>query len=137
MLANLSVANRRSRSLHFITWMLAMAVSLTLFFVVTSASAQDQSQTQNPPQTDENAKPKQDAPPEAGGPGGDIGPYATPNKVEGLPDYSIHVNAPLVNVDVLVTTKSGQFVPGLKKDNFRLFEDGAPQTISSFNVSKA
>jgi len=79
-----------------------MAVSLTLFFVVTSASAQDQSQTQNPPQTDENAKPKQDAPPEAGGPGGDIGPYAipkknaeepppppppptTPNKVEGLP----------------------------------------------------
>jgi VWFA-related protein len=153
MLANLSVANRRSRPLHFINWMLVMAVSLTLFFVVTSASAQDQSQTQNPPQTDDNAKPKQDAPPEAGGPGGDIGPYAipkknaeeppppppptTPKKVEGMPDYSIHVNAPLVNVDVLVTTKSGEFVPGLKKDNFRLFEDGAAQTINTFNISKA
>ena len=54
-----------------------------------------------------------------------------------MPDYSIRVNSPLVNVDVLVTTKSGEFVPGLKKDNFRLFEDGAPQSISTFNVSKA
>ena len=151
MFANCSVINRRLRSQHFTIWMLAMAVSLTLLFAVTPASAQDQTQT--PPQTDDNGKPKQDVPPEAGGPGGDIGPYAipkktpeeappppppvSPKKVEGMPDYSIRVNAPLVNVDVLVTTKSGEFVPGLKKDNFRLFEDGAPQSISTFNVSKA
>jgi VWFA-related protein len=123
-----------------------------LLFVVPSASAQDQSQSQAPPQTDDNGKPKQEVTPEAGGPGGDIGPYAIPKKkteeappppppmpkkVEGMPDYSIRVNAPLVNVDVLVTTKTGEFIPGLKKDNFRLFEDGAPQAISSFNVSKA
>jgi len=38
---------------------------------------------------------------------------------------------------VLVTSKSGQFVPGLKKDNFRVFEDGSPQQITSFNVSQA
>ncbi|MGA2923472.1 MAG: VWA domain-containing protein [Candidatus Sulfotelmatobacter sp.] len=129
-----------------------MAVSLALLFVVPSASAQDQSQSQAPPQTDDNGKPKQEVTPEAGGPGGDIGPYAIPKKkteeappppppmpkkVEGMPDYSIRVNAPLVNVDVLVTTKTGEFIPGLKKDNFRLFEDGAPQAISSFNVSKA
>ena len=54
-----------------------------------------------------------------------------------MPDYSIKVNVPLVNVDVMVTTKAGQFVPGLKKDNFRLFEDGSPQQISNFNVSQA
>ena len=47
------------------------------------------------------------------------------------------MNVPLVNVDVLVTTKAGQFVPGLKKENFRLFEDGSPQQITNFNVSKA
>jgi len=151
MFANCSVINRCLRSQHFTIWMLAMAVSLTLLFAVTPASAQDQTQT--PAQTDDNGKPKQDVPPEAGGPGGDIGPYAipkktpeeappppppvSPKKVEGMPDYSIRVNAPLVNVDVLVTTKSGEFVPGLKKDNFRLFEDGAPQSISTFNVSKA
>jgi VWFA-related protein len=152
MLANFFARNRRSNSQHFAAWMLAMAVSLALLFVVPSASAQDQSQSQTPPQTDDNGKPKQDVTPEAGGPGGDIGPYAIPKKkteeappppppmpkkVEGMPDYSIRVNAPLVNVDVLVTTKTGEFVPGLKKDNFRLFEDGAPQAISSFNVSKA
>ena len=152
MLANFFTRNRRPNSQHFAAWMLAMAVSLALLFVVPSASAQDQSQSQAPPQTDDNGKPKQEVTPEAGGPGGDIGPYAIPKKkteeappppppmpkkVEGMPDYSIRVNAPLVNVDVLVTTKTGEFVPGLKKDNFRLFEDGAPQAISSFNVSKA
>lgn len=122
---------------------------------VTRASAQ--AQTQSPPdqsQDQNNGKPKQEAPADAGGPGGDIGPYsipkknpeapppppppAAPKKVEGMPDYSIKVNVPLVNVDVLVTTKNGgQFVPGLKQGNFRLFEDGSPQQITNFNVSQA
>ena len=114
--------------------------------------AQD-SQKQSDPQDPDSAKPKQDAPPDAGGPDGNVGPYAipkknreapppppppaTPRKVEGMPDYSIKVNVPLVNVDVMVTTKGGQFVPGLKKENFRLFEDGTPQQISDFNVTQA
>ncbi|MGA8762330.1 MAG: VWA domain-containing protein [Candidatus Sulfotelmatobacter sp.] len=132
-----------------------MIVSLTLVAGVLPASAQDQPQTQPPPQdqAQDNGKPKQEVPAEAGGPGGSVGPYAipkkteneapppppltTPKKVEGMPDYSIKVNVPLVNVDVLVTTKNGQFVPGLKQDNFRILEDGAPQQITNFNVSKA
>ena len=134
------------------------AIILVAAFVTVPASAQEQSptqdQTQSPStQPSDNDKPKQDAPPEAGGPGGDVGPYSipkknpedapppppppAPKKDEGMPDYSIRVNAPLVNVDVLVTTKTGQFVPGLKQDNFRIFEDGAPQAISTFSVSKA
>ena len=95
---------------------------------------------------------KQDAPAEAGGPGGDVGPYAIPKKkdeappppapekpkkIEGMPDYSIKVDVPLVNLDVLVTTKEGQFVPNLKKENFRIYEDGAPQAIANFNQSAA
>jgi VWFA-related protein len=41
-------------------------------------------------------------------------------------------------VDVMVTLKNnGQFVSGLTKENFRLFEDGSPQQISNFNVTKA
>jgi len=145
--------NPRSRSRNFTSLVLALAASLFLLTAITSVSAQDQSQApQNPPQDSGNAKPKQDAPSEAGGPTGDVGPYSIPKKnpeatpppppptspkVEGLPDYSIKVNVPLVNVDVLVTTKNGQFVPGLKKDNFRLFEDGSQQQISNFNVSQA
>ena len=114
-------------------------------------SAQD---TPQPPASSRPQNPnKQDAPAEAGGPGGDVGPYAIPKKkdeeatpppapekpkkIEGMPDYSIKVDVPLVNLDVLVTTKDGQFIPNLKKDNFKIFEDGAPQTISNFNQSAA
>jgi VWFA-related protein len=158
MLAEFPLKARLLRWQNLSVWALALAVSLSLLSAAIPAFGQDQPQTQTQPtsqtptQNSDNGKPKQDAPAEAGGPGGDIGPYAipkkkteeappprpiSPKKVEGMPDYSIRVNAPLVNVDVLVTTKSGQFVPGLKKDNFRLFEDGAPQTINSFTVAKA
>ncbi len=90
-------------------------------------------------------------PSEAGGPGGDLGPYVVPKKkeeapppptskpkkIEGMPDYSIRVDVPLVNVDVLVTTKDGQFVPGLKRENFRILEDGIDQKVTNFNQSEA
>jgi VWFA-related protein len=157
MPAKRKVMNPRSRSQYFTTLILTLAASLFLLSAIAPVSAQDQSPAppQTPPsQGSGNGKPKQDAPSEAGGPTGDVGPYAipkknpeatpppppppaSPTKVEGLPDYSIKVNVPLVNVDVLVTTKNGQFVPGLKKDNFRLFEDGSAQQITNFNVSKA
>lgn len=136
---------------NFAALIVALLVS-ALFLLPVSA----QDQTQSPAdqsQNQTNGKQKQDVPDEAGGPTGDIGPYAiprknaeapppappppvTPKKVEGMPDYSIKVNVPLVNVDVMVTTKNGQFVPGLRKDNFRLFEDGTPQQISDFSVTK-
>jgi VWFA-related protein len=143
------------RTRRFTVAILAFALFATGAILPVFGQDQSQNQTQapqSPAQTDDASKPKQDAPADAGGPGGDMGPYAipkknsedappppppAPKKVEGMPDYSIHVNAPLVNVDVLVTTKNGQFVPGLKQDNFRIFEDGAPQTISTFAVSKA
>jgi len=118
-------------------------------------AAQDQ-QSQPPAsqtQTPDNGKPKQDVPAEAGGPTDNVGPYAipkkkaeeppppppvvAPKKLDDVPDYSLKVNVPLVNVDVLVTTKSGQFVPGLKQGNFRILEDGVPQEVKHFNVSQA
>jgi VWFA-related protein len=152
-LANRILMNRRSRFHNLSRLMLALALSLIMFASVKPVSAQDQPQSP-PDSTQDNGKPKQDVPPDAGGPTGDIGPYAIPKKnpeeppppppppvspakIEGMADYSIKVNVPLVNVDVLVTSKAGQFVPGLKKENFRIYEDGAPQQISNFNVSKA
>jgi VWFA-related protein len=109
------------------------------------ATAQDTSQ--QPP-----ANPnKQEAPPEAGGPQNDVGPYVVPKKkeeppppapekpkkIEGMPDYSIKVDVPLVNLDVLVTTKDGQAIPGLRKENFKILEDGTEQKIYTFNQSAA
>jgi len=109
-----------------------------------SPNSQSSSTQQNPNQ--------QDVPPEAGGPNSDTGPYAIPKKgeseppppppdrpkrVEGMPDYSIHVDVPLVTVPVMVTTKDGQFISTLKKENFRVFEDGAQQNIADFKVEDA
>jgi VWFA-related protein len=134
---------------------LRLFVIAILCFLLTFGSlaawSQDQQQTPAPAQTD-NGKPKQDVPAEAGGPGDSIGPYAIPKKkvedappppppvvkkAEDMPDYSLKVNVPLVNVDVLVTTKNGQFIPGLKQGNFRVLEDGVPQQVSHFAVSQA
>jgi VWFA-related protein len=42
-----------------------------------------------------------------------------------------------VNVDVTVVTKDGQFVPNLKKEHFRVLEDGVPQTVTAFQKGEA
>ncbi|HYL11603.1 MAG TPA: VWA domain-containing protein [Terriglobales bacterium] len=130
-------------------------VALGLGTPVLGPSAFGQSQGQQPPgqQSSGQQNPNQQpAPPEAGGPGNEVGPYAIPKKkeepppppppekpkkIEGMPDYSIRVDVPLVNLDVSVMTKNGQFIPGLKKDNFRVYEDGVPQKITNFNQQEA
>lgn len=132
------------RNQVFPVWLLAILLIILAGHLPT-VLAQSQSSTPSNPN-------KQDAPPEAGGPQTDVGPYAIPKKkeepppppppekpkkIEGMPDYSLRVDVPVVNVDVMVTTKDGQFVPGLKKENFRISEDGAPQSIANFNVADA
>ncbi len=117
------------------------------WMVVATFPARAQGTPQQPP-----ANPnQQEAPPPAGGPQNDIGPYVIPKKkeeppppapekpkkIENMPDYSIRVEVPLVNLDVLVTTKDGQTIPGLKKENFKILEDGAPQQIATFNQTEA
>lgn len=106
---------------------------------------------QQAPPSPPAGKPSQQAPAEAGGPQGDIGPMAVPKKgeappepkpqppkkIEGMPNYSIQVDTALVQVPVLVTTKDGQFIPGLKEANFRVFEDGVAQRVTKFEVSQA
>ena len=112
--------------------------------------SQPDKQSQQDQQTKQN---EQNNTPEAGGPGGDIGPIAVPKrkveepkkeeapkapqKVEGMPQFSLRVSSQLVNVDVGVLTKQGVFVPGLKKEYFRVLEDNVPQTISNFNQTEA
>jgi VWFA-related protein len=120
-------------------------LAIALFFAAVQPAIFAQDASQQPPAP---ANPnKQDTPPAAGGPDTDVGPYAIPKKkeqppepppekpkkIEGMPDYSIKVDVPLVGLDVLVTTKDGQFVPGLGKDNFKIFEDGVEQKVANFS----
>ena len=42
----------------------------------------------------------------------------------------------LINVTATVTDASGRFVPGLRKEDFRVYEDGEPQTVTHFNAER-
>ncbi len=108
-------------------------------------------QAQSTQESGSKAKPTQEPPPAAGGPSTDVGPIAIPKKKEepppaqpprrrapdDLPDYSLRVDVPLVNVDVMVMTKDGMFVPGLKQEHFRILEDGVPQKVTAFQQGEA
>jgi VWFA-related protein len=136
-----------NRALPLATRCLVLSILVLGWLAAGSLSAPAQDTSQAAP-----ANPnKQDAPPEAGGPQNDVGPYAIPKKkeeapppppekpkkIEGMPDYSIQVDVPLVSLDVLVTSKDGQVIPGLRKENFRVFEDGVEQKVTNFNQSEA
>jgi VWFA-related protein len=111
-------------------------------------------QSPQPPNGQQTQQPNSTTTGEAGGPEGDIGPIAVPRKgtdqpkrteepppkpkpIENMPNFSISVKVPIVTLDVGVLTKQGMFVPGLREQNFRVLEDGVPQTITSFSQTKA
>jgi VWFA-related protein len=103
-----------------------------------------------PPQPDQST-------PDAGGPTGDPGVIALPKKKEnappdvppapaepkvknpeGMPTYSIHIDVPEVTVDVgVLLEKTHTFVPGLKPENFRVYEDGVAQKVQGFKRVEA
>jgi VWFA-related protein len=53
------------------------------------------------------------------------------------PGFSISVTVPVVSVDVVVTDNNGNYLKDLKKENFRITEDGTVQTITNFAPSEA
>jgi VWFA-related protein len=50
---------------------------------------------------------------------------------------SIAVEVPVVTMDVIAATNRGDLLTGLKKENFRITDDGVAQTISNFGASEA
>src|SRR5712692_1859653 len=50
---------------------------------------------------------------------------------------TIAVDVPIVTLDVVATTQHGDIIPGLKKENFRILDDGVPQTITNFAPTDA
>jgi len=132
----------------------AFIFSFAVFNAVSLLAAQDNGSQQNQQtQSSQQQQNQQNSTPSAGGPQGDIGPIAVPKKkdqpppkeeapkppkkVEGLPNFTLKVTVPLVSLDVGVLSKQGMFIPGLRKENFRVFEDGVPQTITGFNQTEA
>jgi VWFA-related protein len=143
----------------FMRWLrvrTAVPALLVLMLSASPAVPQTQSTTPSPSQSNgQTTTPQTQKPqvPEAGGPEGDTGPIAVPKKKpaeepppekqpkiknpEGLEDFSLRVNVPLVTLDVSVLTKDGQFIPGLKGGNFKVYEDGVEQKLVNFNQTTA
>jgi VWFA-related protein len=61
----------------------------------------------------------------------------TPQDQQKKPEYQITVEAPLVNVDCVVTDQEGNIITGLKKENFHVLDDGVPQQVTNFSPSDA
>jgi VWFA-related protein len=114
---------------------------------------------QNQPAAPGQQQQPDQASPESGGPSGDTGVIAVPKKKdnpdeeppapaappepkvknpEGMGNMSLRIDVPEVTVDVgVLLQKTGQFVPGLKPDNFRVYEDGVEQKIEGFKRVEA
>ena len=50
--------------------------------------------------------------------------------------FRFRTGVELINVTATVTDASGRFVPGLRKEDFRLFEDEQPQEITHFDSER-
>jgi VWFA-related protein len=50
---------------------------------------------------------------------------------------SINVEVPVVSLDVIAATQHGDILTGLKRENFRVIDDGAPQTVTGFGATDA
>jgi VWFA-related protein len=132
-----------------------VALSLSVVFYALPSLAQsgssDQSSSQSQSQPSQS---QQDHMPAAsGGPTGDSGPIAVPKKsdsgdvpptpkpkVTDNPEYSLHVDVPVVTVDAHVLQKDGrplQLPVDVAKEHFKIWEDGVPQKIQSVTISKA
>jgi len=62
-------------------------------------------------------------------------PTTAPQAAEG--GVTIAVEVPIVTMEVVATTQHGDVITGLKKENFRIFDEGVPQTITNFAPTEA
>ena len=65
------------------------------------------------------------------------GPQQQGQPQEQQPGYQISVQTNLVNVDAVVTDQDGNLITGLKKENFRIFDNNQPQIVSNFAPTEA
>src|SRR6202049_2522959 len=85
----------------------------------------------------QGGQPQQSAPPAPPPPAAQTPASKPPAQAPPEAGVTIAVDVPVVTVDVIATTKNGDILTGLKKENFRVLDDGAPQTITNFAPTDA
>ncbi len=135
--------------------MVVIALWLGAFCFAAPARGQSPSGTDSGAQTQSQpTKSQQDQmPAEAGGPSGESGlavpkkkdteeapPPPKPKAPTDNPQYSLHVDVPVVSVDARVLQKDGRplaLPEAAAKEHFRIYEDGVQQQIQNVTMSKA
>lgn len=106
------------RAIYSRKWAVVLASAALLLSAAMILRAQSptgpQGGTQPPQNAPADRKPTAQAPPQSG--------------------VTISVEAPIVTVDAVATTKNGDLLMGLKKENFKITDDGVPQTVTGFNA---
>jgi Ca-activated chloride channel homolog len=114
---------------------IAAGVLLCCGFAARAGVAQTQDQPQAPgpkPNVDETViAPKKTRPAPV------AHPENKPEKINPKEIYSISTSSNLVNLDVQVEDKDGNPITSLGRKNFKLFDDGVPQSITNFATSEA
>ena len=131
--------------------LVALALLIATPALLAQSSGGDQQSSQAQSQSGQNQQDQ--VPAEAGGPGGESGPMAMPKKEHteelppppkpkptDIPQYSLHVDVPVVTVDAQIIQRNGLPINlpiEQAQDHFKIWEDGVPQKILSINKSQA
>ena len=123
------------RLVSFVACCAFCLVALAVFALPASAPAQDAQEPSGPkPEVGvTTVVPKKTKPAPATAPP----PETKHERINPDEVYTLSTTTNLVNVDVLVTTNDGQPIPDLKKEYFKVLDDGVPQTVTNFGISKA
>ena len=106
------------------------AALVTALFAASGAARNLSAQQQEGPQGPAPQQPEPNKPPSGA-------PAQPPPPQQPPPQVSISVQSNLVNVDAVVTDQDGNLVTGLKRENFRILDEGQPQQVSNFSPSDA
>jgi VWFA-related protein len=106
---------------------LGFVMAALLLFPGASTVFAQENGPQGPPPAEQQAPPK---PP--------TGQQQAPGKPnDQAPQVSISVESNLVQVEAVVTDEDGNLLTGLKKENFRVLDEGQPQQITNFGPTEA
>ena len=128
---------RRKSAIRFPVLLLVAAGASVLWFFAQNAFAQSQGDQQ--PSSGPNSNvgetvivPKK-TPPAPSAPAKDKKvEKINPNEI-----YTLSTTTNLVNMDVMVTDKDGNPISGLGRKNFKVLDDGVPQSITNFGTGEA
>jgi VWFA-related protein len=133
-----------------------LALVATALLVVPSlgpgGSAQPQDQSAQPSAQQQASSQQSQQPAPSTGPKPEVGetvvvpkktqpapvqPEKKPEKINPKDLYTLSTTTNLVNVDVMVVDNDGNPIPNLGRKNFKVFDDGVPQTVTNFGTSEA